>query len=124
MLPEREWPGRTVLDVSVETSDSGLGMYSSVSENPTLFRTAGLGVCSSSGTGGDGSSSRSAASSGAETGVAFPISTGFSGTGRFWPRGRSAAAGLAGVLLPLILGLDAGTIIEDRSWLEMAADRR
>jgi hypothetical protein len=44
MLPETEWPGRTVLAVSVETRDRGLGMYSNVSENPTLFRTAGLGL--------------------------------------------------------------------------------
>jgi len=44
MLPETEWPGRTVLEVSVETRDSGLGMYSNVSENPTLFRATGLGL--------------------------------------------------------------------------------
>jgi len=124
MLPEREWPGRTVLDVSVETSDNGLGMYSSVSENPTLFRTTGLGVCSSSGAEGDGMPSPSATGSGAEIGAAVPISTGFSGTKTLCPGGRSAAAGLAGALVPFILALDGGAIIEDRSWLEMAADRR
>lgn len=38
MLPEREWPGLTVtvLEVSLETRDSGRGMNSSVSEKPTL----------------------------------------------------------------------------------------
>jgi len=43
MLPETECPGRavTVLDVSLETRDSGLGINSSVSENPTrAFGTA------------------------------------------------------------------------------------
>ncbi len=33
-----------MLEVSVETRDSGLGMYSNVSENPTLFRTTGFGL--------------------------------------------------------------------------------
>jgi hypothetical protein len=45
ILPETEWPGRAVvvLEVSLETSDTGLGMYSRVSENPTLVRTTGFG---------------------------------------------------------------------------------
>lgn len=40
MLPEREWPGLTVtvLEVSLETRESGRGMNSSVSEKPTLAR--------------------------------------------------------------------------------------
>jgi hypothetical protein len=55
MLPETEWPGRAVavLEVSVETRDRGLGMYSRVSEKPTLFRAAALGVCSGLGFGGE-----------------------------------------------------------------------
>lgn len=50
ILPETLWLGRTVivLDVSVETKESGRGMNSSVSENPTRPRAAvfgdGLGV--------------------------------------------------------------------------------
>lgn len=38
MLPDREWPGLTVtvLEVSLETRESGRGMNSSVSEKPTL----------------------------------------------------------------------------------------
>jgi hypothetical protein len=44
--------------------------------------------------------------------------------GKLCPDGRSAAAGLAGALLPLVSRLDGGTMIEDKSWLEMAADRR
>lgn len=58
MLPDREWPGRavTVLDVSLDTSDSGLGINSSVSENPTRARLAGLvaGLGSSTDSAGDG----------------------------------------------------------------------
>jgi hypothetical protein len=79
MLPERECPGLavTVLDVSVDTSESGLGMYSKVSENPTLFRGRALGVCSSSVGGGDGLSSPIAMGSGTGTGTAFATSVGF-----------------------------------------------
>jgi hypothetical protein len=82
MLPEREWPGLavTVLDVSVDTSDSGLGMYSRVSENPTLFRARALGVCSSSAGDGDGVSTAIATGSGTSVGTTFATSVGFSGT--------------------------------------------
>lgn len=43
-LPDPEWPGRavTVLDVSFETSESGRGINSKVSENPTLARIPDL----------------------------------------------------------------------------------
>lgn len=53
MLPDTEWPGRAVivLDVSLETTERGLGMYSSVSEKPTLFRAAGFGCWSCSAAG-------------------------------------------------------------------------
>ena len=46
MLPDTEWPGRTVmvLDVSLETRESGRGMNSTCSENPTRARPTGLGV--------------------------------------------------------------------------------
>ena len=82
MLPEREWPGLavTVLDVSVDTNDSGLGIYSRVSENPTLFRARALGVCSSSAVGGGGFSSAIATGSGTGIGTAFATSVGFSGS--------------------------------------------
>jgi hypothetical protein len=82
MLPEREWPGLavTVLDVSVDTSDSGLGMYSRVSENPTLFRARALGVCSRSAVGGDRLSIAIATGSGTGIDTAFATSVGFSGT--------------------------------------------
>lgn len=51
MLPETPWPGLAVivLDVSVETRDKGLGMNSSVSENPTLALLAGLNCTASLG---------------------------------------------------------------------------
>lgn len=44
MLPDRECPGRTVtvLEVSLETRDKGLGMNSRVSENPTRALLLGL----------------------------------------------------------------------------------
>lgn len=54
MLPESECPGLAVmvLDVSLDTKDKGLGMNSSVSENPTLARFTGLtGALASSCTG-------------------------------------------------------------------------
>ncbi len=46
MLPETECPGRavTVLDVSLEMRDSGLGINSRVSEKPTLARFTGRGA--------------------------------------------------------------------------------
>jgi len=126
MLPETEWPGRavTVLEVSVETMDNGLGMYSNVSENPTLFRTAGLGVWSGIAAGGEGSESISSSGSGAGAGAVMPTSTFFSGAGNLWSTGRCAASGLAGALFPFALGLAFGMIMDDRSWLEMAAERR
>lgn len=44
MLPDSECPGRavTVLEVSLETKDRGLGMNSKVSENPTRALLLGL----------------------------------------------------------------------------------
>lgn len=43
-LSDTEWPGRAVavLEVSLETMDSGRGMYSKVSENPTRARVPDL----------------------------------------------------------------------------------
>lgn len=124
MLPETEWPGLTVLEVSVETRDNGLGMYSSVSENPTLFRTTGLGVCAICATGGGRFLNSAATGSGANAISSVLTATTFSGAGKFWLGGRSVAAGLVGALFPFPLGLGGGTSIDDRSWLEMAADRR
>ena len=65
----------------------------------------------------------SAKTSGAGGGVGFSASTGVSKTGKAWAAGRSTA-GLEGALLPLSLGLEGGTMIDDKSWLDMAADRR
>ena len=44
ILPETECPGFAVmvLEVSLETSETGLGMYSILSENPTLTLEGGL----------------------------------------------------------------------------------
>lgn len=108
----------------METRDNGLGMYSSVSENPTLFRAAGLGDCSSCTAGAGGLLGSADKGSVAEEGVAFSVSAEAPKTGKAWPTGRSATAGLDGALFPLTLGLEGGTMIEDRSWLEIAADRR
>jgi hypothetical protein len=57
-------------------------------------------------------------------GTAFSASAQAPKTGNAWLAGRSATAGLEGALFPLTLGLEGGTMIEDRSWLEIAADRR
>lgn len=85
ILPETEWPGRAVivLEVSLETSDTGLGMYSRVSEKPTLVRTAGLGgsctsVVATGSSAGDvdtsGSSARGSGTS--ETAIAVVVVSG------------------------------------------------
>jgi hypothetical protein len=82
ILPETEWPGRAVivLEVSLETRDTGLGMYSRVSENPTLVRTTGFGgfwtsvVDTGSSTGGvETSGSRARVSGTSETSIAVVV---------------------------------------------------
>lgn len=72
---------------------------------------------------GGGWTGASAKISGAGEGAGFSVSTGESRTGKFWAAGRSTA-GLEGALFPLALELDGGTMIDDKSWLDMAADRR
>lgn len=126
MLPETEWPGRTVtvLEVSVETRDNGLGMYSSVSEKPTLLRTTGFGVCCRCVAAGDDLLDPSTTCPVGDAGVAFSTSTVLSRAGNGGSGGRSVSAGLVGALPPFTLELDGGTMMEDKSWLEMAADRR
>jgi hypothetical protein len=120
-----------VLEVSLETSDTGLGMYSTVSEKPTLVRTAGFGdswtsvVAAGSSTGGvDTSGARGSGTS--ETAIAVVVISGcdFSSltNGSSW--GGSTVAGLAGGLSFLTSLAVGGRMIEDKSWLEMAADLR
>lgn len=105
ILPETEWPGRAVavLEASLETRESGRGMYSSVSENPTLARATGFAGRSSSGETDDVFSFASVRISGSGRGVD-------SGTGDCWSRvGKSflavwsGNAGLDGALFPLTL---------------------
>lgn len=82
MLPESECPGRavTVLEVSVDTIDNGLGIYSSVSEKPTLLRTAALRGCSIFRTGGGTMLGISARLSGTDKEAVTSVSVGLSGT--------------------------------------------
>ncbi len=126
MLPESEWPGLavTVLDVSLETRESGRGMNSSVSENPTLALLAGFDIGFDSSTGAMGRKTLACSTSG-KTGRAGPsdLATCLSISGKaYWSR-RPKSAGLDGALLPRAGGLGPeGCRIMDRSWLEMAAD--
>jgi len=104
MLPERECPGRavTVLEVSLETSDRGLGMNSRVSEKPTLLRAVGLGAASASTI---GISSSELISTGSSTvgELAFGSDGAAVGAGNSFFSCRSSRAGLAGALLPRML---------------------
>jgi hypothetical protein len=129
MLPDVECPGRAVavLEVSLETRERGLGMNSSVSENPTLARFAGLG--------GDGVSSagiledaeaRRISPSDLADGMDRVCSGPSIVIGKMKLSSRSKTAGVDGALLPLIAAVvlfEGGSIMDDRSWLEIAPDR-
>ena len=101
MLPDRECPGRVVavLEVSLDTSDSGLGMNSRVSENPTRALVPALGcfgVLSVAVTGGVG------AVSSCGIGTTSSVGAGGSGCGSMGTSGFcSKPVGLVGALLPL-----------------------
>lgn len=127
MLLETECPGLTVtvLEVSLDTSESGLGINSRVSEKPTLpllkdFLWAKIG--SDAGV-GDAQPSFCPAKS------AFG-SLGFSawGNGNEKCLFRSCADGLDGALLPLETSPGffgrLRPVMLLRSWLDMAAERR
>jgi hypothetical protein len=132
MLPETECPGRAVivLDVSLETSESGLGMNSSVSENPTralgmaltgegvlFFGLSGTGIVLSTDSGLSGLLRMGSDSTGFRV---FSCDRAKDGDSR-WPN----SAGLVGALLPLgMVFAFVGWRIRDRSWFEIAADRR
>lgn len=129
MLPDVECPGRAVavLEVSFETRERGLGMNSSVSENPTLARFAGLagGGVSSTAKLEDPEACRISPSDLAE-GMEWPCSGPSTVIGKMKLSSRSKTAGVDGALLPLmaaVLLFGGGRIIEDRSWLEIAPDR-
>ena len=123
-LPDTEWPGRTVavLPVSVDTIDRGRGMNSRVSEKPTRARgpqnnpvfESGEAVTDTVGVVG-GIAGGVATGSGSALGVDL--------TSGNVPGLRSKSAGLVGALLPREPGL-GGLSISDRSWLEIAAERR
>lgn len=118
-----------MLDASLDTSERGLGMNSSVSENPTLARGTGLGArgvkvgsgvfSSALGKGGG------TASDGVKSGVSGGIG-GISGSEGESPiRRPPKSAGLFGALLPRNAAVGfVGWRIRERSWLDMAADRR
>lgn len=123
MLPETECPGRAVavLEASLETRESGLGIYSNVSENPTRFLAGGLASPSTSAIG------TPVELLGASDGDPM-FGSDFlpcSAVGKSCPPGRFGKTGLAGALPPLKLGFGGGgRMMEERSWLDMAADRR
>jgi len=104
MLPERECPGRavTVLEVSLETSDRGLGMNSRVSEKPTLLREGNFGAASASITGVPSLEPVSAGRSIVGE-LAFGSDGAAVGAGNSFFSCTSSRAGLAGALLPRML---------------------
>lgn len=120
---DTECPGRavTVLEVSLETSDNGRGMNSSVSENPTLLRAWGLATGWDSGTPAiDSLLGISPAASDLGEGAESDVAGTASGVGKSISSGN--IAGLDGALFPRRLWLGEGRIMEARSWLEIAAD--
>lgn len=104
MLPETECPGLAVavLDVSLEISDSGRGINSTVSEKPTLERVAdvdGPGVRSTGLKPGIESTATG------RSGVRCSGSAGLGKIGRFGSGGTSLGlkrAGLLGALPPFV----------------------
>lgn len=134
MLPETEWLGRTVavLEASLDTNESGLGINSRVSENPTLPLVKdflGVGTASIDIAGGIGASSGVTCSVWSRAGVSacgFGLSR--RGGGKENCLFNSGPDGLDGALFPLdgsagFFGrLRPSTAL--RSWLDMAAERR
>lgn len=144
MLPEPEWPelppppsmcrAVIVLAVSFETRDSGRGMNSSVSENPTLARFIAWKAedcCSDS-------SGKTKVGVKASCGISSVFASSWGGFGSdpgllsyfadignandFCP--EPISNGLDGALLPRVgwVGV-VGSSMSDRSWLEIAAER-
>lgn len=129
MLPEAECPGRavTVLDVSLETRERGLGMNSSVSEKPTLARFADFGGCGASSMGKLKDAEACLISfSDLADGMKCVCSGPSTVMGKMKSSFRSKLAGVDGALFPLKasgLLFGGGNMIDDRSWLEIAPDR-
>lgn len=126
ILPDTECPGRAVavLDVSFETSDNGLGMNSSVSENPTLALLPGLpcfGLLSvDTGSGWGAGSGRSSRGAGSRSGTTM----GSDGDNKATISARPKPVGLVGALLPRIVEPSniGGGCRMGKSLVEMAPD--
>ena len=119
MLPLRECEGRTVdieLEVAEEIVERGRGMYSSLSENPTRGRGWAFGGEWLSDTLVDVSPSIEArGSEGCDVALSSDGSSCLL---------MSESAGVAGALPVLREARSEGLITEDRSWWEMAPERR
>lgn len=124
-LSETEWPGRVVavLDASLETMDSGRGMYSSVSEKPTRALVPDLAGFGLSSAGGLSSSLTSPASFSfeADGGGGCGGSTGASLASRDMKSWCSKFVGLVGALPPIPIGLTGGGS-SGKSLVEMALE--
>lgn len=124
MLPETEWLGLTVtvLEVSLDISDSGRGMNSTVSENPTRARAIGFVSRAKPMVLG-----RAVEPTATGFGSVLTDSVGWAMIVGPGSDGKSLAVksdGLVGALSPLGTG-DAvgGCSIIERSWLDNAAER-
>lgn len=124
MLPETEWLGLTVsvLEVSLEISDSGRGMNSTVSANPTrarvIIRVSRANPMCLGPTGEPAGGGFWAVLTGS-TGWTMIVGLGSGGKSLL-----ATSDGLAGALSPLGAGDGVGGCrIIERSWLDNAADR-
>lgn len=132
MLPETEWPGLTVtvLEVSLDTNESGRGMNSRVSENPTLpLLNDFLWAKIDSGVGAGGVRASFCSGASAFCSLAFSASNVGSSEraiGKEKCMLRSAD-GLDGALLPLETSpkflVRLRPVMVLRSWLDIAAER-
>lgn len=133
MLPETECPGRAVavLDVSLDTSDNGLGIYSSLSENPTRFlpglaclwpllSTSDAGVTGVSGMDGPWSTVAGRMFSNASAGSGNLGGWSWNGIGT--PSLGSKAVGLLGALPLLGIAKSGNGARMGRSLVEMAPE--
>lgn len=103
ILPETECPGRAVivLEVSFETRESGLGINSNVSENPTRLRVVGLDCWSACADGADALSRAVSPFVGSvDDGASLGSGDVTCEARKSLLQGESNIAGLAGALLP------------------------
>lgn len=125
MLSDMQCPGRavTVLDVSLDTRDSGRGINSRVSEKPTRALVVALGGLGLGGMESLKPWAEAAGVGGSWTGSGSAVSiAGSSASGIVVLIPRSKLVGLLGALLPLGVQSMTGGCRIGKSFVEMAPD--